>query len=108
MEISSTPLRSSTSLPGNRLSDFDLFLGHTGDPAANNSSINPEPPGDNTMNLESPEAGASNPKDRPSSAPLDNTHLSVLLSPFQLSPSLPPRSRSTEPPPEPQEGVPET
>jgi hypothetical protein len=95
MDIS-TPLRSSSSLPNNHLSDFEFFLGRSPPPAPTNSSMNAEPPGDSAVNPGSQEAGNSYLRNRPSSAP--DTHPSILLSPFQLSTSLPPRSRSAEPP----------
>lgn len=103
MDIS-TPFRSSTSLPDNRLSDFDFFLGHTQPPAPNNSSMDVEPPGDDTANPGSQGARISYSRNRPSSAPnIDDTYPPTLSSPFQLAASLPPRSKSAEPPSGPQE-----
>ena len=100
MDISFTPLHFPSTLP-------DEDRDHNRLPDPNNTSMNPEPPGDNTMNPSSPEVDS---KDRPSSAPpdIDDNHLSVLLSPFQLSASLPPRSKSTEPPSRSREQRPET
>lgn len=61
--------------------------------------MNAEPPGNDTGNPFSQEAGISYSRNRPSSAPgMDDARLSTLLSPFQLSAPLPPRSKSVEPP----------
>jgi len=105
MDISSTPLHLFSTLPDeegqaqNHLSDFEFFLGHAQPPAPDNSSMNAEPSRNETVHPDSQECGISRSANRPSSAPpnIDDTHPSVLLSPFQLSTSLPPRSRSVEP-----------
>jgi len=104
MDISSTPLHFPSALPHehqdhDRLSDFEFYLGHTQPPAPNNSSMNAEPSGNDPTHPNSEGAGISRSTDRPSSAPpdIDNTHLSILLSPCQPSGSLPPRSKSVEP-----------
>ena len=103
MDISSTPLHLPSTLPDeecqphNHLSDFEFFLGHTQPPAPDNSSMNAEPSRDEPTHTNPQEGGISRSANRPSSAPPDDTHPSVLLSPFQLSTSLPPRSRSVEP-----------
>lgn len=108
MDIS-TPLRSSSSLPNNRLSDFDFFLGRAQPPGPDNASMDAEPPGEDTINRDSQEAGINHSGTRPSSAlEIDNTHPSRLLSPFQLSVTLPPRSKSAEPPSGLQERISET
>ena len=75
------------------------FLGHTQPPAAENSSTNSEPSGDGPDHLNSQGGRNGDPVNRPSSAPLDinSTHRRTLMSNFRLSPSLPPRSESTEP-----------
>jgi len=106
MEISSTPLHRSFTLPDedsnhNRLSDFELFLGHTQPPAPENSSMNAEPSGNDPTYPDSQDSGNGKSTNRPCSAPpdIDDTHPPALLSPFQLSASLPPRSRSVEPSP---------
>lgn len=83
MDISSTPLRPLPLLP------------ETGPPFPNDSSISAEPPEDGAVLSNSQEDRMT---DRPSSAPpniQDDAHRSVLLSPFQLSASLHPRSKST-------------
>ena len=105
MDISSTPLHFPSTLPDeedrdrNHLSDFEFFLGHAQPPAPNNSSMNVELSGNNTIHPNS-QSGETKHPDRPSSAPpdTDDTHPSALLSPFQLSASLPSRSKSVEPP----------
>ena len=104
MDISSTPLHRSFTLPDedhdpNRLSDFELFLGHTQPPAPENSSMNAEASGNDPTYPNSQDGGNGRSKNRPSSAPpdIDDTRPSGLLSPFQLSTSLPPRSKSVEP-----------
>ena len=105
MEISSTPLHFSSALPDegdndhNNISDFEFFLGHTQGPAPNNSSMNAEPSGNDSTHPNSQAGGIGPSTNRPSSAPpdIDDTHPSALLSPFQLSTSLPPRSKSVEP-----------
>ena len=60
--------------------------------------MNVELSGSNTTHPNS-QGGGTNHPDRPSSAPpdIDDTHPSALLSPFQLSASLPSRSKSVEP-----------
>ena len=104
MDISSTPLHLSSTLPDeeghahNHLSDFEFFLGQTQPPAPDNSSMNAEPSRNEPTHSNSQESGINRSANRPSSAPPDDTHPPVLLSPFQLSTSLPPRSRSVEPP----------
>jgi len=105
MEISSTPLHLPSTLPDeedndrNHLSDFDFFLGQSQPPVANNSSMNAEPSGSDPIHPNSQEGGNNCSTNRPSSAPpdIDDTRPSVLLSPFQPSASLPPRSKSVEP-----------
>lgn len=104
MDISSTPLHRTSTFPEedhdhNHLSDFELFLGHTQPPAPESSSMNAEPSGDDPTHLNSQGSGNGDSTIRPSSAPpdIDDTHRPALLSPFQLSASLPPRSKSIEP-----------
>jgi len=102
MDISPTPLHFPPTLPHehqdhDRLSDFEFYLGDNQPPTPKISSMNAEPSGNDPTHPSSQEAGISHPTDRPSSAPPDDTHLSILLSPFQLSASLPPRSKSVEP-----------
>lgn len=104
MDISSTPLHRTSTFPEedrdhNHLSDIDLFLGHTHPPAPENSSMNAEPSGGNQTHFSSQGSGNGDSTNRPSSAPpnIDDTHRPALLSPFQLSASLPPRSKSIEP-----------
>ena len=114
MDISSTPLHFSSTLPDeedrghNRLSDFEFFLGHTQPPAPSNSSMDAEPSGNNPTHPSS-RGGTGHPTNRPASAPpnIDDTHPPALLSPFQLSTSLPPRSESAEPRSRRQERMPE-
>ena len=113
MDISSTPLHLPSTLSDeegqahNHLSDFEFFLGPTQPPSPNNSSMNAEPSGNEPTHPDSQEGGISRSANRPSSAPpdIDDTHPSALLSPFQLSTSLPPRSRSVEPRSERQERI---
>ena len=104
MEISSTPLHHPSTLPDgdhdhDRLSDFEFFLGNTQPPAPGNSSMNAEPSGNDQTLPNSQGRGNGHSINRPSSAPpdIDDTHASALLSPFQLSASHPPRSKSVEP-----------
>ena len=104
MDISPTPFHLSHTLPDedsghNRLSDFELFLGHTQPPAPENSSMNAEPSGNDPTYPKSQDDGNGHSKIRSSSAPpdIDDTYPSALLSPFQLSAPLPPRSKSVEP-----------
>ena len=75
------------------------FLGHSQPPAPENSSTNTEPSGNGPDHANSQGGGNGDPANRPSSAPLDinSTHRRTLMSLFRLSPSLPPRSESTEP-----------
>lgn len=104
MDISSTPLHYTSTLPDedhdhNRLSDFGFFLGYTQPPAPESSSMNAEPSGNDPTHPDLREGEMSRSVDRPSSAPpeVNVTHPSTLLSPFQLSASLPSRSESVEP-----------
>jgi len=115
MEISSTPLHHPFTFPDedhdrNRLSDLELFLGHTQSPAPEHSSMNPEPSGNDPTYSNSQDGGGDRSTNRPSSAPpdMDDTHPAALLSPFQLSAPLPRRSKSVEPRSASQDRIPET
>ena len=100
MDISSTPLHPSVPLPDVHLPDFGFFFVPTHPPTVNDPSANLGPPRHSVMNSIPPGAWTSDSTDRPSSAPpnINNFHLPVVLSPFQLSLLLPPRSKSAEPP----------
>ena len=104
MDISSTPLHRTSAFPDeghnhNHLSDFELFLGQTGPPAPESSSMNAESSGSDPAHHNSQDGGNRDSTNRPSSAPpdIDDAHRPALLSPFRLSTSLPPRSKSIEP-----------
>ena len=97
MDISLTPLHSSIPLPGNHPNP-EFPPSHPDTPVPNDSLMTSRHLRHNVANYIPQGAWGSNLDDRPSSAPPDvnNTHPPALLSPFQLSASLPPRSKSVE------------